>query len=462
MLILESTRIELFLATTILIFIALTIKKTILSPQHSNLFHLILIFIGLYFGLGPWVAFVYGNGSLPYEPENLLFYTYLIVFTYILGIWLVGSFATTAWGMFPRQNVHDRNSTITGIFQQFRIIDWKLVTAIAGLVWTVRIFLGLHYGLFSSGTGSMETMMSLPYHMVIISHLAIAISIGCLVWSSAAIWSNKSLFTRLAALVILILEFSWAFASGRRWMLMWLVFIFFGFLSSGRRLRIRYLLLFIFTTGLIVNFIFPLFFSVRTVFFSKNIESRNVVEHFGKSVVLAYESRDEVLKENFRENMSERPLGAREFICRIREGLEKKPPMMGKAIVSTFLYTVPSIIYPGKRKQLETEQSIQNYFQLPMHDTANTWPATGCADFDLLGGLIAGLILGLWIILIQLWYQSIAFRHPFVSLTVLGNAMFSLMQVEASPTVFWGIVRNLVIVWLIAKFISVFTKLRTD
>jgi hypothetical protein len=185
----------------------------------------------------------------------------------------------------------------------------------------------------------------------------------------------------------------------------------------------------------------------------------NPVERIGKATIGALGNDNDGpidSMQNYSKNMSMRPLFLRRFICRICEGLDNKSPMMGRALLRSFEYVIPSAVFPNKTTRSPPEQMIQEHFGYPLKDTAITWPATGCADFGIPGGLIAGMIVGLWIAFIGLSSKALLSRHPMLSLTLTGGMMACLIQAESSLIQYWELCRNVLMLLVIAELLSAF------
>ena len=156
--------------------------------------------------------------------------------------------------------------------------------------------------------------------------------------------------------------------------------------------------------------------------------------------------------------MNSSPLFLRSFICKICKALDNKSPMKGRALIRSIEYVIPSVIYPAKTSKLPTEQEIQKHFGYQLGDTASTWPALGCADFGISGGLIVGLIVGLWLLSLELWTRSVMTSYPLTSLILVGAMIACLAQVESTPELNWILYRNILILLVIAKSLN-FVKL---
>ena len=465
----DSDKAELILATGILILVVLGARRAFLAPARTKSFDFALFFAGVFFGLGPWIAFIYGNWSFvhdnvhsPLEPVELLIKAYLVIALYIFGIWIIGRIFLPLKKHGSILPFSEEHFTITKFFGQYRMIKWQYVIVIVVFIWLLRMTVALRYGILFSGTATRERVLSQPYYIVVLSSLARTLAVGCLVWSSASFWSDKRFFTKYVAACVLLLELLWMFLFGRRFILMWCVFVAFGYLSSWRRLNLKKLLLLLLIFGFVFQFLFPFFLKFRFHYYSIKQQKLNPVERIGKTAIEAFGNDNDGpidSMQNYSKNMSMRPLFLRRFICRICEGLDKKSPMMGRALLRSFEYVIPSSVFPNKTTRSPPEQMIQEHFGYPLKDTAITWPATGCADFGIPGGLIAGMIVGLWIAFIGLSSKALLSRHPMLSLTLTGGMMVCLIQAESSLIQYWEFCRNVLILLVIAEFLSAFRLL---
>jgi hypothetical protein len=154
--------------------------------------------------------------------------------------------------------------------------------------------------------------------------------------------------------------------------------------------------------------------------------------------------------------MSMRALHIRHFLCRINDGLQTGPPMRGRALWSTIEYVIPTALLPEKLSYLDTTYAIQDYFGYEMKDTAGSWPAYGCADWGVIGGLIAGLIFGGWLMLMDRVARLFTNRMPMLGMILVGGMLLSLFIAEAEPTYSWLVTRNMAVMWAIAEVLMLF------
>ncbi len=464
---LSSTGIELIMATVVIVIVILMTRRVLFRPENMSAFDIALIFAGLFFGMGPWIAFIYGGfefyaGHKIYRPEppDLLLKAYFVIILYILGVSIVQR-TFCAWKNHKKNLLSShRQFTITKVFEKYSEINWQSVVVIIGCIWFLRIFVVAKYGIWISGSASRERILSQPYYIVVLNLLAETMVLGCLAWASTAFWTKKRNITKYIAGSILLLEFLWMFTKGRSQIIIWMVILFLGFLAAKRKLSLKYIIVFCFLAAGAFQFIFPVFLRFRNMYHSYTLSKiQNPVEHISKAVVLTFKTYKQYGNKTLKENRRIRPLFLRAFICRVCEGLNEKPPMMGRALIRSVECVIPAAIFPGKKSNLPPEQLIQQYFDYPLNDTASTWPAIFCADFGIPGGVIAGLIVGLWIICMELCARFIIYRHPLVSLSIIAAMIACLVKVESNPALNWMLCRNIAVILIIAEGMY-FVKLR--
>jgi len=462
----NTTTVELLMVFIILGIIAVAIRRTIVTPQQTGLFEFALISCGIFWAIGPLLAFYYGKWSfiehysLPKWSIHILFKGYLVVILFILGIWSAGRIAVyvtnrkkTPTGLNPRLQ-------IAFFYSKFRSINIWAILVIAIFLWSIRIIVGVKYNIWMSGTSSAKNLSALPYHIIILRSLTYTLNMGYLVWAAACFWSDKRYLYKYSALAVLFMEFFWFFALGRRFVLIWIVFVFLGFIASERKIKLKNILFIILTIIIILNFLFPYFQTVRYRYNSKiRIGDHNAFQRFGQAAIDAFKADKKLFRELNTENMSTRPLFLRNFTCNLCLGLEEKKPMMGRAFLRSVEYIIPSAIMPSKTTYLQTEQYIQHHFGYPEVDEACTWAAVGCADFGIIGGFLYGLILGLWIIVIGSLCTFIITRFSVVGICLFGAMIACLFQVEQSPTLSFVLCRNIVILLIFAVIFRSFIRI---
>ncbi len=472
----NSITTELSLAAVTVALASLATIRTVLKPSRTDVFDIAIIFCGIFFGLGPWIAFYYGNWKFtqnPYVPIQspaILLKSYVVIILYITGLWLAKKCLVFTNKLLQQRSQHKTITqttpkqilSILDIFGRFADIKCRYVVIAVVLIWLLRVMIGTKYGIWFSGTARAENVVNQPYVIIVLSSLAKTISIGYLAWSAACFWKEIRPLVRFAGTTILIAELFWVFLNGRRSILVWLAFFFLGFLASGRKLKPKYLIIFILISFITAQFLFPFFITVRGTYYSyhlRELQQMNPILRLNKAILLAIKNEDDNAVKRYRENMSFRPLWPRSFISNIIAAQKNNSTLKGKALLRSMIYIIPSAIYPQKTKLLATEQMIQNHYNHKVTDTASSWPAIGCADFGICGGLIAAFVVGIWITVIRFTGSMIYKRHPFVVISLAAGMTACIIQVETTPTPSWELCRNAVIILFFAESLLCFRSI---
>ena len=145
----NTSTVELLMVFIILGIIAVATRRRIVAPQQAGLFDFALISCGIFWAIGPLLAFYYGKWSfiehysLPQWSVHILFKGYLVVILFILGIWSAGRIAVY---------VKNRKKILTGLnprlqvaffYSKFRLVNIWAILAIAIFLWSIRIIVGV-------------------------------------------------------------------------------------------------------------------------------------------------------------------------------------------------------------------------------------------------------------------------------------------------------------------------------
>jgi hypothetical protein len=395
-----------------------------------------------YFGCGPWVAFAYGKGELPFEEFDVLGWTYLSIGLFLVGLRVSKIFTSG-------KSLQRTNSGLFHLLQSTSAVSLPSLVSYYAAVWTIRLLLGNVYGIGISGTVTEESLATLPYYLFVISSLLEVVAFACILCASGLLFAESR--KRRVALLMICVELIWLFGQGRRWVLGLVVVMGLAFLATGRRPKIAHLFSGCMLLGLLIFWAFPAFLSFRSQYLSSSTQG-TVADLLEAGRAVATESGEES-KYAFRENMAERPLIVG-FNFRITEAQKNMDFMWGKAFGNTFLWTVPSFLYPAKFRLLPSEENIQHYYDLEVFDTSSNWPAYASADFGWLGALLVGCLFGC--LLAGLQHLAIAQSKacPFLGFCILGVAVSGAITVEETPIFVWGSLRSLLLITVFLKLIA--------
>lgn len=495
----DTTVLELFLATLIMGLGLFLTRHILKSLTNTSVIDLAILSSCLFFAIGPWVAAFYGNWTLPNEDPWLLIITYFSIGLYFVGIWTMGqigkitlvkqvkvpSFRSSSSSLKDLSN-HNfisfgkppafrklffgnsvKKTKVANLSSQFSLLNLlpnlkniqvKTIYIIYGIVWVLRIIRAVNYGILFSGTASAENIIGLPYWFVIAFSISEILGLGCLLWASITINTTRSSFIRSVARIILLLELLWFFMQGRRYLLSWLLFLIIGYVVSQTKIVFKTFAIVSLITIFIITVMFPLFLTIRTVYFSE-IKSESIIEQLMSSTQEAYNQQGQIKHiEQYESNLSTRPLVSR-FMTRILEKQSSPSDLMaGNALLSSIMWAIPSSILPSKIGTLKTEQLIQSNYGMKQFDTSITWPALGVSDFWILGGFFAGICVGGVILFMGYIIRRNQRNHPFLALVFLACIIYTVFQVEEDPVAYWVLLRGIFIILIIVNSFSFLTK----
>lgn len=448
------TFIMLSLSAVVTLMAFLLSGITLIRTKRLKIYDIAIIMTGIYFGIGPWVAYFYADRQFKSHKEilkcteNNLLLAFLSVILFMWGIWAVRFFSVLKTKKTDRADVYMQ--PMINVFKA-NFVNHISVIILAGSVWLLRCYIGISYGIFFSGSASKEKILSMPYIISSLYLLSITISIGFLLWSMATFWAEKRFSLKLTAFSISLLEFFWLFVHGRSHVLSWLVIGAFTYLAIKQRLTLKHLGMCLMISFVFIHFLFPFFLSARECYHRTKGQDYNSFKHTFKAIELAFKTDSARKKELMRVNISIRPLFLHGFLCEVFDGINKHPPMKGRVLMQSALCVVPSVLYPGKKELVQPEQLIQRHLGYPEHDFSCTWPAAGCADFGYAGGFVAGLIVGFFIMTANALAKVLLNRFPLIALSIIGGTITCVADVESTPTEIFLLFRNILVLIILAQ-----------
>jgi hypothetical protein len=404
---------------------------------------LALCMTAAFFGIGPWLAFFYGRGTLPEYELVYLLKVYACLDLYLWGLAFVRRLAPL-FG-FARKN--GQQSAPTSLFDTLKEagrISPTFLISVYGSVWGIRLLLGLRYGIFVSGTATAENMEMLPYLVFAAATVLEVVAYACVLWASTVLWTASK--RRGFAGALLLLELMWMSLQGRRWILALITMVFLGYLATSGRLRLRVAAVGAAVVFVLVVWLFPGFASFRDHYL-RVYTVQDALPSIGSAVRSM--SVDDVQIASQQHILRERPLIVG-FNLAIAEGQAEHGLMMGQALLNALVRVIPSVFYPAKTSQiLQPEEQVQTFYNVRVKDTSSNWPAYGMADLGIIGGLAAGLLVGGIMLFVQ-WLA--ATRLPvsrFLTLCMLGGMIMDAAFVEETPVHLFSTLRVLVLLNLV-------------
>ena len=451
----SNTTLEVILSGIILLVVGVHFVTKMRYHLSISVVDVSIWMTAVFFGAGPLVALFFSR-RLPAVDPAVMTWSYIVIYLFIIGLFLADnlSLINPRAVRQPRSSVF--RSTLAHCLRSVTKINTKQVFIYYILVWFFRLFLGIKYGIFFSGTASSERVTALPYTVVVINMILKVLSLGCLVWSCGMIWHRRR--RTPLPLGILILEFAWAFVKGRRWIFEIIVIMALVLRICNLHLKARYVYGAAVMLSFVLLWVYPTFIAIRVQYKYSDPDDNAVIRYAQttKAVITDQlnESSDDSNTQLYQENMANRALTPIRFNCSILAAQEGRPLMWGRAIWSTAVWVIPSAIYPQKIEQPAPEQLVQSHYNFSQSDDASNWPAYGCADFGVMGGLFMGLLLGAVLRLIEKQIIPLTNSHPFVALCLMAGALNGAIFVEASPTSLWSMLRSTVILYCLARAAS--------
>ncbi|MCP4713389.1 MAG: hypothetical protein GY869_32570 [Planctomycetes bacterium] len=409
----------------------------------------------VFFGTGPLVALFFSRRLSAVDPTAMI-WSYILIYLFIIGLFLADnlSLINPRSVRQPRSSVF--RSTLAHCLRVVTKINTRYIFGYYMLVWFFRLLLGIKYGIFFSGTASSERVAALPYVVVVIQMILKVVSLGCLVWSCGMIWHRRR--RTPLSLSILILEFAWAFVKGRRWIFEIIVIVALVLRICNLHFKARYIYGATMILSFVLLWVYPTFIGIRDQYKYSDPDDNAVIRYAQttKSVIADQfkESSGDINSQLYQKNMAHRALTPIRFNCSVLKAQEGYPLMWGRAIWSTVVWAIPSAIYPQKIEHPAPEQYVQSHYNFQESDEASNWPAYGCADFGVMGGLLMGLLLGAVLRLMEHAVLMLIISYPFVALCLMAGALNAAIFVEASPNSLWSMLRSVVILYCLARGVS--------
>ena len=451
----SDTALELILSGIILLAVGVHFATKMRYHPSISAVDVSIWMTAVFFGGGPFAALFFSRRLSAVDPAAMT-WSYILIYLFIIGLFIADNIASINPRSVRRPGSSLFQSTLAHSLRSVTKINTKHIFAYYLLVWFFRLLLGIKYGIFFSGTASAERVTALPYVVVVIQMLLKVVSLGCLVWSCGMIWHRRR--RTPLSLGILILELIWAFIKGRRWIFEIIVIVALVLRICNLHLKARYVYGAVMMLSFVLLWVYPTFIAIRVQYKYSDPDDNAVIRYAQttKAVIIDQfkESTDDSNTQLYRENMGNRALTPIRFNCSILEAQVGYPLMWGRAIGSTVIWVIPSALYPQKVEQPAPEQAVQSHYNFSQSDDASNWPAYGCADFGVIGGLFMGLLLGTVLRLMEKQVILLITRHPFVALCLMAGALNAAIFVEASPTSLWSMLRSIVILYCWARAVS--------
>lgn len=446
----NSQILQLTFATVILLLGLAKAWLLLARVGHLTLVGIAFVMTAAAFGTGPWLAYSYSGGVLISYTSSAVVNAYTCILLFLAGLHVCEKWIS------PGGRVKGADALLVTLSHNAAQLKWFVPFGFYVLVWVLRFHLANNYGVLSSGTGTAENLAAIPYVITVLRQLGDIATISAVLWAAMRLWVVNPVY-RNPALLILLPELGFSLLRGRRVLLMSLVIVAVGFFLK-RRVRFIHLAASAAVGFFILLFVFPLFLRFRAVYL-ENYSREQAVEIAEQSLKEILAEQDKaVAKELQQVNMATRPNIA-SFNIDLAMASQEHPPMWGRALLESALWSLPSVLYPQKIYRSQPEELVLVHYGFIGFDTASNWPAYGYADFGVMGGLVVGMVVGLSIGLLERFAMRLAIHGQVACWAVAGGALWIALSVEETPTGLWSTARNLILLCVIA--IPVAFKFRT-
>lgn len=434
--------LEFSLGGTLLLIVFWQFKGSLKNRKDITLIDISIWITGTSFGLAPFVLYLYG-GQFPEAKLTDVFLSYLGIILFISGLVIIKKYFKKTFRV---------NKSLYDILINVNNINSKQVLVLYSVFFIVRAVFAFSYGIFSSGTATIERMQSLPYYLIVSRSLLDLVFWGCIFWSFVKILSDKKL-TLLPSL-ILIIEILLIFFRGRRQMLYFVFLFVYIYILLGYKINFKVLIPTAALIIILVNIIFPYFLIFREI----SLGSRNnfdLLENYSYSYYTLL--RTGIDKYHYEKNIADRV-----YINTWNIDIVSKSSLFsglnGQALFSSIIWVIPSPLFPYKSLLKEPEYLINYNFGLSLRDSPSNWIGYGFADFGLLGGLFYGLLLGLVLSLMKSFANFNLKKFPLLSFIILGSVSFIAFFIEETPVATFSVIRDIILLYFIFNFFYLFSS----
>ena len=327
------------------------------------------------------------------------------------------------------------------------------VTVLVSL-WVSRFYIGADYGMIFSGSANEEAVLELPYWLSTGASMIAMLGGGALIIVTVVLARHGARWL----LIVVSAELAWGFVSGGRRELTFLVIVVLWIAWQARLLRLPALVGLLTMGAVLLYSVTPLFLVVRDANFDYLRQGTPPFDALKYAIVDGYARCGVGIDclDLARENVEART-SVSEFSKSIVDAVENGYGFLGGAgILHSLSWAIPSAIFP--KPDLMTEQFLQASFGLPLVDDAISVPALAYADLGLLGCVLAGACVALFVKA----FARLAMKQSNMLLKV--SMLFALVRIlwsiEIDPLAFAILLRDSLLLILIAQCIAYLARLR--
>jgi len=434
---------ELFIAAIFFllgVIIILYAKKN----RKINLINLAAFIYLVSFSFGAILSYLNGR-TIQNTNIELLLLGYGSVFIFCLGLYLI----SFIFNLFKTHNKLD----YTKIFNQYNSISLKSKYLIGISSFLLSFGVLNAYQLTTYGSGTAEKALSIPYPLLVASSLANIVFMGIIISEIRNLIIRDSRKQHLLFLIMLVL-FVFTNLRSRSTIFSLFIYAFFFFLLYNQKLNLQKGIIILFIVFALFQYIFPFIIGFREVQkeLAHNQSELSFWEISNTAIRQAANTNLEEMQQSNSENLEFRSYYMEANLFWTKKSNNNH--MDGLLLKSGFLGVIPRILYPDKFKDASgvvSEASIFNYYKFWQgKDMADNLPFYGYIDFGLMGSLLAGIILGFILLIIQkIAFMTVSF-HPIVSISILARGLTLITSVENNYLGYFSTFRDILIFTTVA------------
>lgn len=432
--------LEFFFGSILLLIVFIQFSYSLKNIQNISLIDIAIWMTGTAFGLAPFVLYFYG-GKFPEDKLLNVFLSYLGIILFISALLIIKKFF---------KKIIKKNKNLISILIKVNNINPKHILILYLIYLFVRAVFAFEYGIFGSGSSTLDRIQSVPYYLFILQSFFGLVFWGCIFWSFVKILYNKKL--TLLPTFILISGALLVFFMGRRQVLYFVFLYMYVYILLGYKINYKVLFTALATIIILINVIFPYFLSLRNLTLNSENNFDLLENYLYAFNILSHEGIDKYI---FEKNIIER-VYINYWNIKIISKSSLFDGLNGLAILSSIMWGVPRFFLPYKSVLMDPESMINYNFGLNRVDSPSNWPGFGFADFGLLGSFLYGLLFGLILFLMQLFAYFNLKKFPFLSLIIIATFALLAFLVEESPIGAFTAIRDIISLYFIFNFFYLF------
>jgi hypothetical protein len=401
-------------------------------------------------GSGPVLAYINGAENLPGIEEML--WVYIAFFLYFLGL-IVSKFPFRKSALLSPFFTRKRNSPLFYFTNHILDIPLNVILSCFAIVVLIKMYM-YSIGGGISGMDNLDIILSKNYLIVISEFLSDAFPLIITFFSFVCLFKHQYMKYALVMLIVMLIM---SMLDGRRAMIYFMINIFFVTIAFYGKFNIRYFIFGLVGLYFVFNIFSPLYLAFRLNAQTNLNSDMNTIKIIGLAIseTIGGNSDDENNQIN-RENLKDRGTTILTVVNDIVQAENRQEPLMGDAFLQGQENVLPRILRGGLEDEgtLNPKVYMQQRFGFVQGDATYSLVAEGVADFGIIGGLFAGLLMGLFVNFLTLMalktYQTI----PLIGMVIFANAWSVSISAETNPGFQGTMIRNIILISLIMLFLK--------